>query len=82
MKEKEGISSLRKNRKSDYLTRDGFIYLNGDWLLSTKDIERSKMSQGDSEPYTVEGWRSSEVSMLSVDSCYAKLVGVEASTSS
>lgn len=63
------ISSLRKNRKSDYLTRDGFIYLNGDWLLSTKDIERGKLSQGNSEHYIVNRWRSSEVSMLVVDSC-------------
>lgn len=38
MKEKESVSSLCRNRKSDGLTRDGFIYLNGVWLLSTKDI--------------------------------------------
>lgn len=51
MKEKEGvsISSLRKNRKSDYLTRDGSICLNKDWLLSTKDIERSELSQDGSD---------------------------------
>lgn len=44
MKKKEGISSLHRNRKSDYLIRDGFIYLNGDWVLSTKDTERSESS--------------------------------------
>lgn len=40
MKEKEGVSSLHRNKKSNDLTRDGFIYLTGDWLLSTKDIEK------------------------------------------
>lgn len=62
MKEREGISSLYRNRKNDYhLTRDGFLYLNGDWLLSTKDMERSELRQGDSEYYIFKRWQISEV---------------------
>lgn len=61
MKEREGISSLYRNRKNDYLTRDGFLYLNGDWLLSTKDMERSEVHQGDSEYYIFKRWQISEV---------------------
>lgn len=76
------ISRLRRNRKSDYLPRDGFIYLNGDWLLSTKDTERSELSQGNSKHDTVKKMVKFRSEMLIAGGCEHQAPSVEASASS
>lgn len=77
---KRSVSSLHRNRKSDYLTRDGFISLNGDWLLSTKDTERRVESGRVNTTYF--RWQSSDMGWSRWMAVNTKLVMGEASSSS